>query len=254
MDDTKILKSRLTDLATKAYNQNIYTYSGFLNGSELAVLYSMREELGFIPYSLNGGYELAERAMVRFGSEELFGYDEPWRIAIIKAEPLIDKFADSLSHRDFLGALMNLGIERNVLGDVVIKDNKRAFIMCQDNMTEYIMENLNKVKHTNIKCSCIDINEDLNELKPELVDMNLVVAAARFDAIIAAAIKCSRQEALNLFKAMKVTLNGRCCTRNSMTLKPDDIFSIRGHGKFQFVGCGNETRKGRIYVHLKQYK
>ncbi|MCM1286977.1 MAG: YlmH/Sll1252 family protein [Clostridium sp.] len=253
MDELQILKARLLDLAEKAYKQNIYTYTGFLNAGELVVLDTLRDELNFVDYKTNGGYELAERQMVRFGSEEMFGYEEPWHISILKIEPLIDKFADELSHRDFLGAIMNLGLERTVLGDIVMKDKKRAFVICQDNMSDYLMENLIKVKHTNVRCAIAKTEQDLCELKPRLTDMQIIVSAPRFDAIIAAAIKCSRSEALSLFRSGKVTLNGRLCENNSIQLKEGDIFSVRGYGKFKYAGCGNETRKGRIYVHLMRY-
>ncbi len=254
MDELQILKARLLDLAKKAYRQNIYTYTGFLNAGELAVLNSLGSELDGIDFETNGGYEMGERQMVRFGSPAMFGYDEPWRLTILKASPLMEKFADTLSHRDFLGALMNLGIERNVIGDIIIKEGRTAFIICQDSMAEYIAENLTKVKHTSIRCLPIDSEEDLNALKPTLIDIDITVAAPRFDAIVAGAIRCSRKEAHSLFIAEKVTLNGMPCERNSISLKDGDIFSIRGYGKFQYLGCGNETRKGRIYVHLKQYK
>lgn len=253
MDELQILKAHLSDLAQKAYKQNIYTYTGFLNSSELALFYSLRTELDWIDFETNGGYEMAERRMVRFGSLTMFGYDEPWRLSILKAMPVMEKFADTLSHRDFLGALMNLGIERNVIGDIVIKNGNTAFIICQESMAEYIAKNFIKVKHTNIKCLPVNSQEDLNALKPELIDISITVAAPRFDAIIAGAIKCSRKEALSLFTAGKVTLNGMPCERNSLSLKEGDIFSIRGYGKFQYGGCGNETRKGRIHVHLLQY-
>lgn len=253
MDELQILKARLLDLAEKAYKQNIYTYTGFLNAGELAILDSLRDELNFVDYKTNGGYELAERQMVRFGSAEMFGYDESWHISILKIEPLMDKFADELSHRDFLGSIMNLGLERNVLGDIVIKNKKRAFIICQDNMTEYLMENLIKVKHTNVRCTIAEAEQDLCELRPQLININVIVSAPRFDAIIAAAIKCSRSEALSLFRSGKVTLNGRLCENNSMQLKEGDIFSVRGYGKFKYEGSGGKTKKDRIYVHLMRY-
>lgn len=254
MNEEQLLKSRLDDLAKKSYRQNVYTYSNFLTPAELLVLDEMSNELGYVSYEVFGGNELSERQMVRFGSVDNLGYDEKWRIDTIKIEPLIDKFSDVLHHSDFLGALMNLGIERSVMGDIMIKDNKRAYLFCVDSMSDFIIENLTKVKHTNVKCSLVKDEEDLSELAPELVDISLIVASPRFDAIVSAVTKCSRSDSINLFKAKKVLLNGRVCERNSMTLKNNDIFSIRGYGKFVFIEIGNETRKGKIYVHLKQYK
>lgn len=254
MNEEEVLKSRIKDLANKSYKQNIYTYSGFLTPTELSLVDELKPELGHVDYEAFGGYEMAERCMVGFGSERSLGYEGIWPITIIKIEPLIDKFADDLSHRDFLGAVMNLGIERNVFGDILVKDGKRAYIFATDTIAEFIMDNLSKIKHTNVKCSIIEPgNDNMEDLKPTLVDMSVIVASPRFDAIVGAATKLSRSEALNVFKAKKVTLNGRLCERNSMTLKEGDIFSIRGYGKFKYCGCGNETRKGRVYISLKRY-
>ena len=65
--------------------------------------------------------------------------------------------------------------------------------------------------------------------------------------------KISRKEALALFTEKKVLLNGRVCENNSMQLKEDSVFSIRGYGKYIYAGCGNLTRKGKIYARLKKY-
>ena len=254
MNDEDLLRSRIKDLADKSYRQNIYTYSGFLTPAELTLVEEMRGELSHVDYETFGGSMLCDRQMVGFGSERSLGYEGVWPIVIIKVEPLIDKFADELSHRDFLGAVMNLGIERSVFGDILVKDGKRAYIFATDSIAEFIVDNLTKIKHTNVRCSIIDKDVDnLEDLKPTLIDMDIIVASPRFDAIVSGAAKVSRNEALNLFKAKKVTLNGRLCERNNMTLKDGDIFSVRGYGKYKFCGSGNETRKGRVYIHLKRY-
>lgn len=253
MDQEQITKARLKDLAKKAYNQNCYTYSNFLTPAELGWLADIRSDIAYIDYEIFGGGELCERQMVCFGSEEMFGYPSDYPISIVKVEPLIEKFSDELSHRDFLGSIMNLGIERNVLGDILVRDNKRAYIYCNSNIGDFICENLTKIRHTNVKCSILSLDENLSELKPVLENMKVIVASPRFDAIVAGVTKTSRNEAVNLFKSGKVTLNGLACEKNSMSLKPGDIFSVRGYGKFQYIDAGGETRKGRVYVNLARY-
>lgn len=260
MDEEKILRARLKELAERAYKQNVYTFSAFLAPADMSVLDAMREELSFIHYESFGGCEWCERQMVRFGSEEMFGYAAEWPICILKAEPLAEKFADELSHRDFLGAVMNLGIERSTLGDIFVKEGKRAYIFCQEGIAGYIAENLTKIKHTNVRCGQMELScrEDgqnpLSELAPQLLDIECIVSAPRFDAVLAALIKCSRNETVKLFKAGKVILNGRVTEKNSIALREGDVFSVRGYGKYRYCGTGNETRKGRVYIHLKQYK
>ena len=250
MTDEQILKARLCDLAKTAYNQNIYTYSNFLSVDELSYLDDIRDEISYISYRCFGGNELSERQIVGFGSEEEFGYAGTFPISVIKVTPLIEKFSDDLNHRDFLGALMHLGIERNVLGDILIKDNT-AYVFCLDKISDYICGELTKVKHTNIKCEITDL--DIPALKPTLETMEFPVASLRLDGIIASLLKCSRKEALSFFEDRRVTLNGRVTGRNSTILKDGDVFSVRGHGKFIFDHAGGSTRKGKIYVTVMKY-
>lgn len=138
-----------------------------------------------------------------------------------------------------------------VLGDILVKDGKRAYIFCQENIAAYIMEQLTKIKHTNVKTSLVE--GEIEDLKPVLEDIHVIVSAPRFDAIVAAVTKCSRNETLDIFRAKKVTRNGRIEERNSLVLKDGDSFSVRGYGKFRYCGAGSETRKGRVNIYLKKY-
>lgn len=250
MNEEQILKGRLSDLAKRAYQQNIYTYSNFLSPTELSLLEQLGDSISYIHHECFGGNELCERQIVAFGSEEDFGYPGHFPIAVIRITPLIEKFSDSLNHRDYLGALMNLGIERDTLGDILIKE-KTAYLFCLEGIADFICSELTKVKHTNVKCEITDM--DIPALAPELVDEEFPVASLRLDGIIASLLKCSRKEALDLFVDKKVILNGHITGRNSTLLKDGDVFSVRGHGKFIFAGTGGSTRKGKIYVHIKRY-
>lgn len=250
MTEDKIVNARLTDLAKTAYNQNIYTYSTFLSLEEQSLLNEIEDDIAYIHHTLWGGNELAERQVIEFGSVDEFGYEGHFPITLIKITPLLAKFSDDLNHRDFLGALMNLGIERNVLGDIMIKDNT-AYVFCLEKIADFICDNLTKVKHTNVKCEITEL--DVPTLTPTLVDEEFPVASLRLDGIIASLIKCSRKEALSLFEEKRVTLNGKVTGRNSTILKDGDVFSVKGYGKFIFDHAGGSTRKGKIYVNIKKY-
>lgn len=250
MNDEQILKGRLIDLAKRAYQQNVYTYSNFLSPAELSLLEDIREDISYIHYECFGGNEMTERQIAGFGSEEEFGYPGHFPITVVTVSPLLEKFSDTLSHRDFLGALMNLGIERDTLGDILVKE-KTAYIFCLESIADYICKELTKVKRTNVKCDIT--STDIPALSPTLVDEEFPVASLRLDGIIASLLKCSRSEALSFFVDKKVTLNGRITGRNSTLLKDGDVFSVRGHGKFIFDHAGGSTRKGKIYVHIKRY-
>lgn len=250
MNDEQILKGRLLDLAQKAYHQNIYTYSNFLSLSELSTFEEFKSETSYIQHERFGGNPLCERQIIRFGSEEVFGYEGDFPIHVIKITPLIEKFSDSFTHRDFLGALMHLGIERDTLGDILLKE-KTAYLFCLASISDYICKELTKVKHTNVKCEIT--NFDIPALKPTLVDEEFPVASLRLDAIISHLIKCSRSESFKLFEEKRVSLNGKITGRNSMLLKEGDIFSVKGYGKFIFISCKGQTKKGKIFIHIKRY-
>ena len=250
MTNDQIIRARLSDLAKTAYNQNIYTYSNFLSPEELSLLEDMENDISYIHHACFGGNELCMRQVVGFGSEEEFGYSGHFPISLIRITPLTAKFSDDLNHRDFLGALMHLGIERDVIGDILIKDNT-GYVFCLEKIADFICDELTKVKHTNVKCEITGL--DIPALAPTLVDEEFPVASLRLDGIIASLIKCSRKEALSLFEEKRVTLNGRTTGRNSTLLKDGDVFSVRGHSKFIFDHSGGSTRKGKIYVHIKRY-
>ena len=250
MTDEQILKGRLLDLAKRSYQQNIYTYSNFLSIAQLALLEEIEEDISYIHYETFGGNELCERQIVAFGSAKEFGYEGHFPISIIMVSPLLDKFSEMLNHRDFLGALMNLGIERDTLGDIIVKE-KRAYIFCLNKIADYICKELTKVKHTNVQCNIIEA--DIPALKPTLVPLEFPVASLRLDVILASLLKCSRSESISYFEEKRVTLNGKITGRNSILLKDGDVFSVRGHGKFIFDGCGGNTRKGKTYIRIHKY-
>lgn len=251
MDEDKLVRARLAELARTAYRQNRYTFSQFLTPAELAVLDGPGEDWKAVDFDTYGGHESCERQMVRFGSERMFGYEEDYPITRLLIEPLSPKFAENLEHRDYLGALMNLGIERAVLGDIIIKD-KAAYLFCMDSIADYIELELCKVRHTNVRA--VKAAGEIQALERNLKDMEVLVQSPRFDSIVAAAGRLSRNAAGQLFRDKKVALNGRTCENNSMLLKEGSTFSIRGYGKYIYEGCSRETRKGKIYVRLKKYE
>lgn len=136
------LKNRFRDLAQKAFSQNVFTFTGFLGISEQDVFRQLERELQYAGFTLWGGASATDRVMVRFGNAEELGYEVEFPITCIHISPLLAKFADNLTHRDFLGALMNLGVERSTLGDIRVGD-REAYLFCTDTIAPYLCEHLN---------------------------------------------------------------------------------------------------------------
>lgn len=198
--------------------------------------------------TLFGGYNNAERCVAGFG-EEVNEYEFP--IVCIKIEPAQQKFADKLTHRDFLGSLMNLGINRNTLGDIKIKDNI-GYLFCLEAISQYILDSVTRIKHTTVKCELIDELPDfINELpEPE----EIIVSSLRADAIVAAIYKLSRNQATQLFNQERVFINSKVAYKESLMLKEGDIVSVRGFGKFIFEDTVRKTKKERNIVSVRIYR
>lgn len=249
--DTEQLKNRLKDLADKSYGQGIYTFSAFLGLSEQDTFYRIEKELAYAHPVLWGGHENAERVIVSFGDEESLGYSAPFPMTCLHITPMAPKFAEKLSHRDFLGALMNLGIERSTLGDILVNE-KECYLFCLENISGYIIENLNKVRHNYVKCTVISDIKEVPREEPE--ELTVQVASLRADALISKVYNLSRESSLELFRSCLVYINGRESTDNSKSLKPGDVVNARGFGKFTLCDDSHTTRKGKISQKVMVYR
>lgn len=238
-------EKRFEELAKRADERCYTTYTEFLNMEEQSELLSLRLE---VPFQLYGGYDGAERCVAAFG------YDcesAPFPITYIKIEPAAKKFADKLTHRDFLGSLMGLGLTREVIGDILINDST-GYLMCLDSVAEYIVGNLDKVRHTSVKCAVI--NELPGDVQSEPEEQQEIVASLRIDVLAAAVYNLSRSAVKELFTQRKVFVNSRLCENFSLVPKEGDIISVRGKGRFKLGEVLGKTKKNRMIVLLYIYK
>ncbi|MBO4290253.1 MAG: hypothetical protein J5865_09185 [Lachnospiraceae bacterium] len=240
----------IRDLARQAESRGTYTYSAFLSPAELSDILARERELIPVPFAVWGGSEAAERKLIGFGSETWFGYPPAWPICVIAIEPAAERFAEDLSHRDYLGALMSLGIERSLTGDIVIR-GKNAWLYCLDLIADHICENLTSVRHTAVRCH-VETGE-VPALVPQYQELRLNVASERIDAITAAFIGKSRSSIGELFTAGKVFVNSRAVADGSKPLKEGDVLSVRGFGKAVYDGVAGTSKKGRSYAVLRKY-
>lgn len=244
------LINRLKDLANTAYERNIYTYSDFLNINELNLLNQIKEQLPPVNLNITGGNNYAERKIVAFSPEEIY-YEEELPIDVLLIAPINSKFADILSHRDFLGAILNLGINRNKIGDIFVKENK-AYVYCKHDISQYIIEQLFKIKHTQISIS--KTQKNLVEIVPDLKEITGTISNVRLDSLIATAFKTTRNSIISYIDERRVFINGKLTTSNGASVKEGDIISVRGKGRFIFEGVIKETKKGRNLVKLSVYQ
>ncbi len=245
------LRRRFTDLAKRAFARGVYTFTGFLTLSEQSILLSMRRELSHAPFSLGGGVDGAERRMARFGSPALCGYEQAFPIVCLYVAPKNDKFADALTHRDYLGALMHLGVKRDTLGDVMLSGHA-AYLFCTETVAPFLIEELATVRHTPVRCVVAENmpTAAAPKLAPELV----LVSSPRLDGLIARAYDLSREESAALFQQGRVFLDGAACSSGSSVPPIGSIVSVRGYGRFCMQGLQSESKKGKQRILIEKYE
>lgn len=249
-EDSSLIKKRLCELARRADSTSTFVFTDFLGLGEQSLLAEVIGEFRGVHFESFGGAEGAERVVVRFGDPEELGYTVPYPIITLKAEPKNQKFADKLTHRDFLGAIMNLGIEREVIGDIVIINNV-GYIFVKEEMCEYLTSSLTKIKHTDVVLSTVS---DLPEGELYKTEARRVqVSSERLDAVIAKVFSLSRDDAQSLFKKGLVFASGKCIESTSYSPKPSEKISVRGHGRFIYKGFSSLSKKGKLNVDIDVY-
>lgn len=247
--DTTILRKRLNELATKAFQQNRYCYTPFLDLYEQSIYQEEYTTFHYVTSHLIGGHPYADRQLVCFGCEEVFGYSEEPPIACIKIEPVSKKFSDDLNHRDFLGAIMNLGIDRSMVGDILISENV-GYVFCLEHIADLLTNSLSKVKQTVVICTHIT---KLPQIEMKYKEIKGSVSSCRLDSIIGLAFQLSRSQAISYIQGKKVFVNGRLIQSNSLLLKESMTISVRGLGKFIFDGVDGISKKGKQRVTIRKF-
>ncbi len=227
---------RFTELFDRACTRYTTEYTKFLDLEAQRILGET-----YLPCVRYGGYDGAERVVAAFGEDAENTAAFP--IVCVKAEPKGEKWADDLTHRDFLGALMGLGITRELIGDIIVS-GKTGYILCLDSAADFITGELHEVKRTAIRCSKLEKLPDIAIPVPEKKEF--VITSNRIDAIIAAIWQLSRSEAQQLIASERVFINSRAETRADREVGEGDIVSVRGKGRLRYLGVVRETGKGRL--------
>ncbi|MBR2750067.1 MAG: hypothetical protein IKD90_02905 [Clostridiales bacterium] len=239
--------NRFEELAARARSSGIYTFSTFHSRETASLAYEVASEKEVM---LWGGTDNCERVVARFGDPDEIGYSEDFPICILCVKPKQAKYADSLTHRDFLGAILNLGIERDMLGDILVHENSAYFFVI-DKVSDVIRSDLDRVKHTAVSCSVVaSVPEDC---LPKLSEEHITVFSPRLDAILAKVYHLSREDAKTMFDDEKVTLNGRLCRNPETLLKENTTVSVRGYGKMEYHGEEYTTKKGKTGLTIWRY-
>ena len=248
--DLQLFRNRLSDLERQCENRNVATHSHFLTVEEQRLAEQFILNVDGVRVISDGVFCDAERKLLFFLPSYLEEVPEE-DICCIRISPLSEKFAESLSHRDFLGALMGLGIKREMLGDLAVTENC-AQLVALSTVREVLLRDLTEVKHTRVRVEEI-LRANLAAVRrTEARSVN--AASLRADVLISAVWHLSRTRAKEAFARAEVSRNGIELTNPAAELKAGDFVSLRGKGKFRL--CDTEprsTKSGRLYLDIAYY-
>ena len=234
----------LLDMARVSFTRDITVFSDFLNVREVAVLKRQVADLPVGRFFLFGGIEDAERVIACFPAS---------CVEIIVKSVKFEK--NSLSHRDFLGAILGLGIDRKLIGDIyTISENNsinKAFVFCQKKIENFLISELKQIGRYQVNCLSASAGEIMAVRRIE--DKFGTVPSLRLDVIIGEALNISRAKVKDLIETDKVAVNSASVSSSHYQVIPGDIISVRGFGKFIFYESSGRTKKDRIQIHLGKY-
>lgn len=248
--EERLLFSKVLDQAGLSLQNHEAVFTDFLDPAKSAGFLNILKSIKDLNCYRFGGNEECERVRIGFCPFYTNIKNEDFPIKAIKITTK-DKFSAPLSHRDYLGSILGLGIDRAKIGDIFIYDD---FTVCyaDSDMSEYIAVNLIKAGKVKVSAEVYNIY-NIELPKKNIKEKYSTVSSLRIDAVISAAFNISRSEAQGLIAAEKVFLNWSVITNNSHTVNENDIISLRGYGRCNLIKINGETKKKRISVILGIY-
>jgi len=156
-----------------------------------------------------------------------------------------------LSHKDYLGSIMSLGIDRNKTGDIYVYDDYADIIIHSD-ISDYIIYNLEIIGRNKIEIDKINI-EDVNFKEQEHILLNINSSSMRLDNIVKHLINKSRETASDVIKSGNVKINWQIADKISNIVEEGDMISISKYGRFKVSKCMGLSKSGKNKVEIKQY-
>lgn len=198
----------------------------------------------------SGGFQGAER--VKLFLTPMYQSSPEIKAHIVVIEVSYANKFNQLAHKDLLGALMSLGIQRKKMGDIVVLEDSFQFAI-DASLVDYVKMSLDKVARAGVRLKVCK-EDEIASASPITFTLQGTVQSLRLDAIIAMALKCSRSEAQQMIASEKVKLNYRTNTHVSYEVKSGDLVSVRKAGRFKVESILGQTKKDRIRVELSVYQ
>lgn len=248
--EDRLTLARVLDRAEQAANRNIPASTDFLSPQQRIQAQECLRLAG-IPetsYLLQGGYEGAERQILLFLPDWLEPESAESPIRCLRASFRED---EKLTHRDFLGSLMGMGVVREKIGDILVAPDS-ADLLVLEGVADFLLQSWDSAGRAKLRVTAIE-PENLHIPVVQRKEVRDTVSSLRLDAVASSGFRLARGKAAALIESGKVQLNWRECVKPDKLLEAGDVVSARGFGKFELSEVGGLTRKGRISIVLQVY-
>jgi len=248
--EDRVMVSRILDKVEQC-RYSSFAYSDFLSPHEVVVSKRVLNKVDGIFFTFTGGYEGAERVMAAMSSDFIDNDDalNNAPISCVRITPVIDK---KLSHRDYLGSILGLGIKREKIGDILVYESY-GDVFLVDKIAEYILFNLDKIGNVRAECQLQQVYQYTPPERKEKI-INTTVASVRADSVTASGFGMSRTKVMEYFKAQRVFVNWEMVSNPSKQLSEGDVISIRGKGRIVLDKIGGTTKKDRINIVIRRFE
>ena len=241
------LTRRAEDLWERCGRSGTVTHTGFLSPAERFQLQGWARHSG-ARLLFAGGWEDAERTAAFFLPDWL--EEEQFDSAEYLSAMRLTAFFGEPGHRDYMGAILGMGIGREWLGDILVQGDT-AWIFCMPSVLRHLLS-IDKVGRFTVRAEEIPLDQ-VPVPERKVKERSFTVNSLRLDAVAAGMFSLSRTEAARQIEAGALSLNYEECLKPDKLVSPGDVLSLRGKGKGKVTGTGGESRKGRLYVYTETF-
>ena len=252
MTHDELIVSKIEDKIRQCRDGYYVTATGLLDSHEQALAKQVMMHSADVRTFLWGGYEGAERRMLVCVPAESPMTDEEAYEGLLEVlrvkKPAISR---ELTHRDYLGSMLGLGIDRSVTGDILVRDDGADIIIVPE-IADFLLEEYIQVGRTHVSREVHPLSElIMPEVRTQIIKDT--VPSARLDSIIASAFKLSRSKAAEAIRGGIVSVDHIECLKPDARVEEGAILVLRGKGKALLKEIGGESKKGRTWVIIEKY-
>ena len=253
--DDKILLAQILDKVEMVEKKNKIEYTDFLDLAQIELVQKFINKIKLQNYMIYGGFEQAERKMFVIYPDKFNSVVVEKHLSnivkIIRIE-LPDDLKGKYTHRDYLGAVIKLGIERKKIGDIIVDQNGADIIVDKD-IVKFLLDNLGSLTRFSKSTISVQNIEDLRTVEIKKEELEIIVSSMRLDNVISDLARCSRNKALDIINTERVFINFECETKKTKQVKTGDMITIRGKGRFFVKEIIGQTRSGRTVIKIEKF-